>query len=198
MRGHQPNTAKMRYGLPAKKKKKAGEAMAMRAAGHGGTFEADEAVDAAEQQRVVGAEQLEVLDWRRGAGAGGGGVRRRGDDGGDVVARVGRHDRAGGERPVRAFRAALGGVLDHHRRHLRGLAVAHCSVSVSSAKLWWAAAGGYRAGGELNEVLKVWLVGVVFHRGASSTQARWPTSHGSSSSCPARRVASLLLYSGHT
>lgn len=93
------------------------------------TFEADEAVDAAEHERVVGAEQLEVLDGRRGAGAGGGGVRRRGDDGGDVVARVSRHDRARGQRPVRALRAALAGVLDHHRRHLRRLAVAHCSVS---------------------------------------------------------------------
>lgn len=107
------------------------------------TFEADEAVDAAEQERVVGAEQLEVLHGHGRSGGRGGccsvcrGRRQRGggDDGRDVVARVGRHDGPGRERPVGALRAAAARVLDHHRRHLRrlALAVAHRCVPACRA-----------------------------------------------------------------
>jgi hypothetical protein len=95
------------------------------------TFEADEAVDAAELERVVGAEQLEVLHGRggRGSSVSRAARLRDGDDGRDVVARVGRHDGPRRERPVGALRAAAARVLDQHRRRLRRLAVAHRCVS---------------------------------------------------------------------
>jgi hypothetical protein len=97
------------------------------------TFEVDEAIDAAEQERVVGAEQLEVLHGRGGRGRDSSVSRAAwlwdGHDGRDIVARVGRHDGLGRERPVGALRAAAAQVLDQHRRRLCRLAVAHQCVS---------------------------------------------------------------------
>jgi hypothetical protein len=91
------------------------------------------AIDTAEPERVVGAEQLEVLHGRGGRGRGSSVSRaarlRDGYDGRDVVARVGCHDGPGRERLVGALHAAAARVLDQHRHRLHRLAVAHRCVS---------------------------------------------------------------------
>lgn len=103
----------------------------------------DEAVDLAEEQRLLGLEQLDLGDLRRrpsglvADGRSDGGVfglaatattgRGGGDTEqheGDVVAWVAAHDVRRGGRPVEPLHLAAR-VLDHHRRHLRRLAIPH-------------------------------------------------------------------------
>jgi len=113
----------------------------------------DEAVDLAEEQRVLGLEQLDPCDLGPSPAAGGGGRRGGGVPGGgggliggdtedderDVVARVGPHDLGGGGGPVEALHLPAG-VLDDDRRRLRRLAVAHRARPRAPALVvldWW-------------------------------------------------------------
>ena len=89
----------------------------------------DEAVGLAERQRVPGLEQLHPRHPRRAAPLP---LRllvpRPARDERDVVARVGAHDLGGAGGPVEALDAAAR-VLQHHRRRLRRLTVAHRTFS---------------------------------------------------------------------
>jgi hypothetical protein len=80
----------------------------------------DEAVHLAEQQRVLGLEQLDPGDLGPAPVAGG----HAEDDERDVVARVFPHDLFGCGGPVQPLHLPAG-VLDDDRRRLRRLAVAH-------------------------------------------------------------------------
>jgi hypothetical protein len=117
------------------------------------TLRGDEAVDLAEQQRVLGLEQLDPGDLgpSPAAASGTGRGRRRGgvpgaglisgdteDDERDVVARVAPHDLGGGGGPVEALHLPAG-VLDDDRRRLRRLAVAHrARLRVPAVVVdWW-------------------------------------------------------------
>ena len=117
------------------------------------TLRGDEAVDLAEQQRVLGLEQLDPCDLGPSPAAGGGGRRGGGVPGGgggliggdtedderDIVARVGPHDLGGGGGPVEALHLPAG-VLDDDRRRLRRLAVAHRARPRAPALVvldWW-------------------------------------------------------------
>nr|CAB3482975.1 unnamed protein product [Digitaria exilis] len=107
------------------------------------TLRGDETVDLAEHQRVRGLEELHLGDLgssaAAAAGGGRGGVRLVGadagdaeDDEGDVVPGVASHHLAGGGRPVQPLHLPAG-VLDHHGRRLRRLAIAHLLLLSSSS-----------------------------------------------------------------
>ena len=87
----------------------------------------DEAVGLAERQRVPGLEQLHPRHPRRAAPLPAL-LPRPVRDERDVVARVGAHDLGGAGGPVEALDAAAR-VLQHHRRRLRRLTVAHRTFS---------------------------------------------------------------------
>ena len=93
----------------------------------------DEAVDLAEEERVLWLEELDLGYPRTsifsGDGGFGLGVDVMQDDEGDVVAGVPAHDVRRGGRPVKALDLAVARVLDHHGRRVRRLAVPHAHVS---------------------------------------------------------------------
>ncbi|RRT85785.1 hypothetical protein B296_00007334 [Ensete ventricosum] len=124
--------------------------------GRGRTFEADKAVEVANKEGVVRAEQLQVphlLSVSTSASAaaaaivgGGGGGARVGDghDDGDVVAGVGGHDIAGREGTGGSLHPPVG-VLDHRdRRRVRRLAIPHGRSMLSSPSLVTLSGGGLK------------------------------------------------------
>lgn len=124
--------------------------------GVGRTFEADEAVEVANKEGVVRAEQLQVphlLSVSTSASSaaamvGGGGGARVGDghDDGDVVAGVGGHDIAGREGTGVTLHPPVG-VLDHrHRRRVHRLAIPHGRSMLSSRSLVTRSGGALKKG----------------------------------------------------
>lgn len=75
----------------------------------------------ADEKGVVGAEELEVLQWGASVGL----QSRGGDDEGDVVARVGVHDLVGADGPINPLDLVVSGMVNEHRGRLRRLTVPH-------------------------------------------------------------------------
>ena len=96
----------------------------------------DQAVDLAEEKRVLGLEKLHFRDPGASTSSGDGCHGRVGlgftaaagdveDDERDVVPGIPAHDVSRSGRPVEALDLAVARVLDHHGRRIRRLAVSH-------------------------------------------------------------------------
>ena len=88
----------------------------------------------ADEKRVIGAEELELLNWVSIFGLHSGG----GEKEGNVMAGVRVHDFVCTYRPINPLDLLIPRVLNHHRRRLRRLTVPHSlnSNTIPSACVW--------------------------------------------------------------